>query len=140
VVPRDVSFGLSTEPASPNLSTTAGSSATIALPVSNAEEPALGLDPRGGSGPAQLALAILADHLGADRAALNLYQRFKWACIAQIRGASWSLSGEEIDNCLAQLSENREDTEFPTGGFTRELSPIASHTHVESIGHVSRTD
>jgi hypothetical protein len=59
----------------------------------------------GGSGPAQLVLAILAEHLGDDRAALNLYQRFKWACIAQIRSASWSLSNEEIDNCLAQLSE-----------------------------------
>jgi Family of unknown function (DUF6166) len=31
----------------------------------------------GGSGPAQLALAILADHLDDDRAALNLYQRFQ---------------------------------------------------------------
>jgi hypothetical protein len=118
VVRRDVSFGLSTEAASPNLSTPAGSSATTALPVSNGEAPALGLDPRGGSGPAQLALAILADHLDDHRAALNLYQGFKWACIAQIRGASWSLSGEEIDNCLAQLSENQEDTEFSTGGFT----------------------
>src|ERR1700730_1819197 len=54
-----------------------------------------------------------------DRAALNLYQRFKWACIAQIRGASWSLSGEEIDNWLTQLSGKQEDTEFPTGSFTR---------------------
>jgi uncharacterized protein DUF6166 len=71
----------------------------------------------GGSGPAQLALAILAEHLGGDRAALNLYQRFKWACIAQIRGASWSLSSQEIDNCLAQLSENQEGTEFSTGGL-----------------------
>jgi hypothetical protein len=112
-----VSFWLPTEPASPNPSTPAGSSATTALPGSNGEEPALGLDPRGGSGPAQLTLAILAEHLGEDRAALNLYQRFKWACIAQIRGASWSLSSQEINNCLAQLSENQEGTEFSTGGL-----------------------
>lgn len=65
----------------------------------------------GGSGPAQLALAILAEHLGDNRAALNLYQDFKWACIAQIRGANWSLSGEEIDNCLARLSEQQQDTQ-----------------------------
>jgi hypothetical protein len=71
----------------------------------------------GGSGPAQLAIAILAEHLGDDRAALNRYQRFKWACIAQIRSASWSLSNEEIDNCLAQLSEQQEDTESSTDGF-----------------------
>jgi hypothetical protein len=65
----------------------------------------------GGSGPAQLALAILAEHLGNDDAALNLYQDFKWACIAQIRGPSWSLSSEEIGTCLARLSEQQEDTQ-----------------------------
>ena len=106
-----MSFGLSTETANANLSIPAGNSATTALPASNGEEPALGLDPRGGSGPAQLALAILAEHLGDNRAALNLYQDFKWACIAQIRGANWSLSGEEIDNCLARLSEQQQDTQ-----------------------------
>jgi hypothetical protein len=71
----------------------------------------------GGSGPTQLALAILAEHLNDDRAALNRYQRFKWACIAQIRSASWSLSSEEIDNCLAKLLAQQEDTEFSTDGF-----------------------
>jgi hypothetical protein len=65
----------------------------------------------GGSGPAQLALAVLAEHLGDDRAALNLYQDFKWACIAQMRGCNWSLSSDEIDNCLARLSEQQEATE-----------------------------
>ena len=73
----------------------------------------------GGSGPAQLALAILAEHLGNDDAALNLYQDFKWACIAQICGANWSLSSEEIDNCLAQLSEQQADTEFSPDGFSQ---------------------
>jgi hypothetical protein len=106
-----VSFGLSTETANANLSIPAGNSATTALPTSDGEEPALGLDPRGGSGPAQLALAILAEHLGDDRAALNLYQRFKWTCIAQIYRASWSLSSEEIDNCLARLLERQQDTQ-----------------------------
>jgi Family of unknown function (DUF6166) len=57
----------------------------------------------GGSGPAQLALALLADHLGDDREALRRYQDFKWACIARICGAHWSLSSEEIDNYLARI-------------------------------------
>ena len=74
----------------------------------------------GGSGPAQLALAILAEHLGGNRAALNLYQDFKWAYIAQIRGANWSLSGEEIDNCLARLSN---------GNRTLSPSLILSHSN-----------
>ena len=73
----------------------------------------------GGSGPAQLALAILAEHLGDDHTALNLYQRFKWACIGSIRSASWSLSGEEIDDCLAQLSEQQEDAEPSTDSLSQ---------------------
>ena len=42
----------------------------------------------GGSGPAQLALAILLDHFSDAQnprdAALWLYQRFKWAVIARL--------------------------------------------------------
>jgi hypothetical protein len=37
-----------------------------------------------GSGPAQLALAILADHLGNDQEALELYHDFKCKLIARI--------------------------------------------------------
>lgn len=37
-----------------------------------------------GSGPAQLALAILADALGDDGRALQLYQRFKSEVVAQM--------------------------------------------------------
>src|SRR6266478_4772606 len=33
----------------------------------------------GGSGPAQLALAILAEHCGDDEQAFNFHHRFKWA-------------------------------------------------------------
>ena len=91
-----------TETANANPATRAGRSATTALLASNGGY--------GGSGPAQLALAILAEHLGDDHAALNLYQAFKWACIAQIRDSSWALSGEEVDNCLARLMEQQEAT------------------------------
>jgi hypothetical protein len=73
----------------------------------------------GGSGPAQLALAILAEHLGDDHTALNLYQRFKWPCIAPMRSASLSLSSEEIENCLAQLSEKQENAELSADGFSQ---------------------
>jgi hypothetical protein len=50
-----------------------------------------------GSGPAQLALAILADYLGNDEQALNLYQRFKWAVVAKLPRRSWTLTGEQIE-------------------------------------------
>ena len=38
----------------------------------------------GGSGPAQLALALLADALEDDKLAIILHQRFKWKHIATI--------------------------------------------------------
>lgn len=58
-----------------------------------------------GSGPAQLALAILADHLGDDREALNLYQRFKWAVVVELPRRRWTLTGQEIDQALESIRE-----------------------------------
>lgn len=59
----------------------------------------------GGSGPAQLALAILADHCHDDQRALDFYQRFKWAVIAQLPARHWSLTSEGIERALAGLRE-----------------------------------
>jgi hypothetical protein len=47
----------------------------------------------GGSGPAQLALAILADALDDDERADLLHQEFKWRVIAPLdRDAPWRIS------------------------------------------------
>jgi len=59
-----------------------------------------------GSGPAQLALAILADHLGDDEDALDLYQRFKWAVIAELPRHRWMLTGSQIDQALQSIREH----------------------------------
>jgi len=57
-----------------------------------------------GSGPAQLALAILADHLADDRQALDVYQRFKWAVIVELpRKRSWTLTSLVIDQILQNI-------------------------------------
>jgi hypothetical protein len=58
-----------------------------------------------GSGPAQLALAILADHLANDEQALNLYQRFKWSVIAELPKRGWTLTSLEIDQALQGIRE-----------------------------------
>jgi hypothetical protein len=58
-----------------------------------------------GSGPSQLALALLADHLGDDRKALDLYQRFKWAVVAEWPYRGWTLTSEEIDQALLRIRE-----------------------------------
>jgi hypothetical protein len=55
-----------------------------------------------GNGPAQLALAILADHLGDDGRALELYRPFMRAVVAELDN-SWELTSAEIDAALAAL-------------------------------------
>ena len=57
----------------------------------------------GGSGPAQLALAILADHFGNDEQAFNFHHRYKWAVIAELPKRSWTLTSQEIDLVLPML-------------------------------------
>jgi hypothetical protein len=54
----------------------------------------------GGSGPAQLALAILADHK-SDEFALEHYQGFKFKVIGSIQGDTFTLTTEDIDRALA---------------------------------------
>lgn len=48
-----------------------------------------------GSGPAQLALAILADFLD-DESALRLYQEFKREIIGRMSAPSWELTAAQI--------------------------------------------
>ncbi len=55
-----------------------------------------------GSGPAQLALAILADHLGDDDTALRLYQNFKSAFIATTPEEGFTLTSEQVNEWLSQ--------------------------------------
>ena len=52
-----------------------------------------------GNGPAQLALALLADHLGDDARALALYETFMRAVVADLDN-SWELTSDDIDAAL----------------------------------------
>lgn len=56
-----------------------------------------------GSGPAQLALALLADHLGDDEQALEHHQGFKRTVVSRLPYAGWTLTAEQIDHALAVL-------------------------------------
>jgi hypothetical protein len=55
-----------------------------------------------GAGPAQLALALLADHLGDDARALALYQPFMRAVVADLDN-SWELNSTDIDAALEAI-------------------------------------
>jgi hypothetical protein len=60
----------------------------------------------GGSGPAQLALAILADALGDARAALALHQGFKFKVIAALdRNKSWELYLPDVLKAAVEVAE-----------------------------------
>lgn len=48
-----------------------------------------------GGGPAQLAFAILADAVGAERAE-GCYQRFKFEVVANLPAGNWELSRDEV--------------------------------------------
>ena len=61
-----------------------------------------------GSGPAQLALAVLADLLGDGEAALSRYQRFKFAVIARLPYRGWELTGGEVRRVLKGIDAMRE--------------------------------
>jgi uncharacterized protein DUF6166 len=52
-----------------------------------------------GAGPAQLALALLADHLGDDQQALQYYRRFMHEVVANLDNA-WRLTSDDIDAAL----------------------------------------
>jgi hypothetical protein len=56
----------------------------------------------GGSGPAQLALALLADHLDDDERAITLHQDFKFAVVTKLPH-SWTLTTVDIDRTLRSL-------------------------------------
>lgn len=59
----------------------------------------------GGSGPAQLALAILAYQTGDDELALRLYQRFKEDVVARFDRAEWELGSWQVRDWLALWPE-----------------------------------
>lgn len=62
----------------------------------------------GGSGPAQLSLAILADYLGNDARALRLYQDFKFRVVGRLpQGDRWILTEHEIAEAVSEIEQRR---------------------------------
>lgn len=66
-----------------------------------------------GSGPAQLALAVLADHLGDAESALDLYQEFKFAVVARLPREGWVLTSADIANAITNLRSRTLDRNGP---------------------------
>jgi len=56
-----------------------------------------------GSGPAQLAFAILLDHFGAAGEALLFYQDFKVHIVSMLNTDTWALTTAEIEAALERI-------------------------------------
>ncbi len=56
-----------------------------------------------GKEPQQLALALLADHLGDDPKALDLSQAFTKKVVANLDN-DWQLTGDDIDKALVEIN------------------------------------
>lgn len=59
----------------------------------------------GGSGPAQLSLALLADALGDDFLAQGLYQLYKAEVVCKIVANEWHMALEEVTAWFEQQDE-----------------------------------
>ncbi len=57
----------------------------------------------GESGPAQLALALLADHLGDDDRAVALYKHFKRRVVWKLPAGGWTLTADDIAAALDKI-------------------------------------
>jgi hypothetical protein len=63
----------------------------------------------GGSGPAQLALALCADALGDDVRAERIYQKFKFKVVgAWPMGQPWTITEAEIVKIVEELEAHRQ--------------------------------
>jgi hypothetical protein len=57
-----------------------------------------------GDAPAQLALALLADHLGDDERALHLYDAFMRTIVANFDN-DWEMTSSDVDEALANIAK-----------------------------------
>lgn len=66
-----------------------------------------------GSGPAQLAFAILLDHYGAPGPAFLFYQDFKESVVATWKADRWEITTKEIEAALEKIRilRSRANTE-----------------------------
>ena len=78
----------------------------------------------GGSGPAQLALAILAA-CTTDTEAVRYHQAFKWACVARIGQSvtKWELPAAHVRSWLEQ-TRHATDPVSPSTTDSRLLVPV----------------
>jgi len=76
-----------------------------------------------GSGPAQLALAILVEVMRDENAALRLYQRFKRQIVAKLPKPWWLITEASVQDWVAHQIANSAALEVPD---TIELGDVGN--------------
>lgn len=61
-----------------------------------------------GSGPAQLALALLADAVGDDHRAVEWHQPFKFAVVGKLPRDGFTLTDRQVLDAIAELETRRK--------------------------------
>ena len=64
----------------------------------------------GGSGPAQLALALAADVLGDDEKALEIHQRLKFKLVGRLPHEDWVLTEGQVRTAIDAIEQERGPT------------------------------
>jgi Family of unknown function (DUF6166) len=96
-----------------------------------------------GSGPAQLALAILADFLGDDVRAVALHQEFKFDPINPIADDEFCTSDDMLerwcrhDAGTGRYPEERDQPPAAASGTAPVSAPPAHHDSERRTGHVA---
>jgi len=63
----------------------------------------------GGSGPAQLALAILFNEYKDENFATKYYQRFKWEFVAKLKEDAWTITSNQIRHIMKVIMHKSSD-------------------------------
>jgi len=66
-----------------------------------------------GSGPAQLALALVADACGDDYATPEIYQRFKQNVVALLKHDGWELDRLDVQSAVDNLCDEIDPERIP---------------------------
>lgn len=86
-----------------------------------------------GSGPAQLALAILADALGDDDAATALYQWFKRDVVSRLAHDQWIIHADLVARWVDQHTEGLDAEKDVVDELDKEIGDLGTIGAVEDL-------
>jgi Family of unknown function (DUF6166) len=93
-----------------------------------------------GSGPAQLAFAILMHEIKVESFATILFQDFKSACIAPLNRDYWTITTEQIDEFMGERSAVKIVVPIEPYGVTEICDLHGAKNHSDLIEELSEVN